>query len=102
MASRSDLNTKLKELIGNDHVYFQPPENIKLQYPCIIYNIDTGDTQYSDDMPYTFKRRYQLMFITKDPDNVLIDKIALSFPQIRFDRSYCSDNLNHYIYKLYY
>lgn len=101
MASRSDLNTKLKELLGNDHVYFQPPESVKLQYPCIVYRLDTGDTQYAADMPYTFARRYNLTFISKNPDSELIDKIAMSLPSIRLDRYFPSDNLNHYVYKLY-
>ena len=102
MASRLDLQDELEELIGNDHVYFQPPESIKLQFPCIIYNLDSGDTQFAMDLPYTFTRRYELMFITKDPDSELIDKIAKTFPMIRFERFYASDNTNHYIYKLYY
>jgi hypothetical protein len=102
MGSRLDLQDKLIELIGNNHVYFQPPESVKLQFPCIIYNLDSGDTQFAMDLPYTFTRRYEIMFITKDPDSELIDKIAKAFPMIRFDRSYCTDNLNHYTYKLYY
>lgn len=101
MGSRYDLHDKLKELIGNDHVYFQPSESVKLVFPCIVYNLDTGDTQYAADMPYTFTRRYQLMYISKNPDSELIDKIAKSLPSIRFDRFYASDNINHYIYKLY-
>lgn len=101
MASRHDLHDKLKELMGNDHVYFQPPETLKLQFPCIIYQLDTGDTQFSDDMPYYFTRRYQLTLVTKDPDSELIDKIATSLPSIRLDRFFTAENMNHYIYKLY-
>lgn len=102
MDRRNYLHLKLKELIGNDHVYFQPPENIKLKYPCFIYNLSSGLTTHADDKPYLFRRRYELMFITKNPDNELIDKIAFSFPTIEFDRWYTSDNLNHYVYHFYF
>ena len=34
--TRLDLQSYLKTLTAN--VYFQPPENVKLNYPCIIYD----------------------------------------------------------------
>ena len=102
MSRRLELHSELEKLLGSKNVYFQPPESFKLHYPCFRYNVDTGDTQYANDMPYIFQRRYQLMYITKDPDDELVDKIAMAFPTIRFDRTYTSDNLNHYVYNLYY
>lgn len=102
MSRRLELHAELEKLLGSKNVYFQPPESFKLHYPCFIYKVDTGDTQYANDMPYIFKRRYQVMYITKNPDDELIDKIAMSIQTIRFDRSYTADNLNHYVYNLYY
>lgn len=102
MASRESLSNELRALLGSTNVYFQPPESTKIKYPCIIYNLDTGDTQFADNKPYTFTRRYQITYICKDPDSDTIDKIAKHFPRIVFDRHFASDNLNHYTYKLYY
>ena len=38
--------------VCTDNVYFQPPTNIKLEYPCIVYKRDFADTEFADDNPY--------------------------------------------------
>jgi hypothetical protein len=92
----------LEGLIGSRNVYFQPPESVKLAYPCIVYGRDTiGVTEFADDKPYHHQVRYALTVIDKNPDSILLDKIA-SLPMCRFDRHFTKDNLNHDAYKLYF
>lgn len=101
MASRISLQWELERVLNSKNVYHQPPESLKMKYPCVVYELDTGDTQFADDKPYTFTRRYNLTLMDKDPDCYLIDKLAKHFPTIVFDRHFTSDGLNHYVYKLY-
>ena len=49
MASRHELHDELKELLGTNRCYFQPPESIKLEYPCIIYKRDPSDILRADN-----------------------------------------------------
>lgn len=100
VSRREELNELFKEITNN--VYFQPPESVKLKYPCIIYNLNSADSQYADDFAYRFKRRYDVMYITKNPDDENVDKIAKYFKYIKFDRWFASGGLNHYNYNLYY
>jgi len=102
MARRLKLHQELTEELGITNCYFQPPESIKLNYPCVIYKIGTGDTQFADDKPFLFRRRYDLILISKDPDEELVDKIAYHFPLSRFGRFYATDNLNHWTFSIYY
>jgi hypothetical protein len=102
MRPRKELNDIFKQILGNDHVYFQPPENVKLKYDCIIYSLDSGDIQFADNKSYHYMRRYDVLYICKNPDSELIDKIPQSFPLIRFNRFYASEGLNHYSYTLYF
>ena len=102
MARRIELQEKLEALLGNRHVYFQPPESLKLVYPCIIYRRDTGNTRYANDMPYNFNNRYSITYITKDPDDPFVETLAYAFSKIEHDRFYISDNLNHDVFTLYY
>ena len=102
MASRLELHEELCGLLGSSNVYFQPPETVKLKYPCIVYQRNTGDTQFANNMPYTFTIQYQVMVITKDPDTDLIEKIATHFPMSRMDRHFTSQNLNHDTFVIYY
>lgn len=102
MDRRLELDSELRTLLGSNHVYFQPPESLKLKYPCYIYNRSGNDVLRADDHPYRRIPRYDLVYITYDPDDPLIDETEDHFVMCRFDRYYTSDNLNHYSYDLYY
>ena len=99
MGQRVDLNAIFKTFTNN--VYFQPPEDISLQYPCIIYSRTYGDTQFANDKPYSLRTRYQVMVLDQNPDSEIPGKVAL-LPTCVFDRHYVKDNVNHDVYKLYY
>ena len=100
--TRLDLDAELRDAIGNSNVYFQPPESIKLKYPCIVYELADLDSSYADDKRYRIHDRYSVTFITKDPDHSLIREFPDLFLHCRFNRFYMADNLNHYNYTVYY
>lgn len=83
-------------------MYFQPPETVKMQYPCIVYNRSSGDTLYADNGPYSFTPSYEITVIDKDPDSPLPNAVATGFEMIRFNRHFTVNNLNHDTFILYY
>jgi hypothetical protein len=101
MAPRSELQELLKDLLGSEHVYFQPPETVKLSYPCIIYERNRVNIRHANDKPYLHKKRYQVMIIDRDPDSEIPDKVA-NLPLCSFDRFFTADNLNHDVYNLFF
>ncbi len=106
MGSRLELQALLQSIIGvrednKPNVYFQPPETVKMNYPCIVYSRNLASTKFADNMAYLRKIRYQILVIDKNPDSVIPEKIAM-LPMCLFDRHYASDNLNHDAYNLYY
>lgn len=102
MGSRVNLQTELEAVLGSRNVYFQPPETLKIQYPCIIYELSNIQTVKANNRIYINKHRYQLTIIHSDPDNTLKDGILFAFRYCSFDRVYKADNLYHYVYNLYY
>lgn len=96
--SRLDLSKWFHALCPN--VYFQPPESVKLKYPCIIYERRSGDTTYADDSTYRFVYSYTVTYIDPNPDSVVPEKIA-QLPMCKMDRCFTSDNLNHSIFIIY-
>ena len=52
MGSRIDLQSKLEDILGSRNVYFQPPENLKIKYPAIIYSLNNINLRFADNMPY--------------------------------------------------
>ena len=100
MASRLSLEKKLQEILGNKHVYYEPPENYKLSYPCFVYFLDDIDRRSADNMGYMITKRYQITLIDRLPDNPAIDRL-MGLPGCSFERSYKSNNLEHYVVTLY-
>lgn len=99
MAPRLELHQLLETFV--DNVYFQPPTNIQLQYPCIIYKRDYADTKFADDQPYSYITRYMVTVIDRDPDSEIPGKVA-AIPRSLFNRFYTADNLNHDVYSVFF
>ena len=103
MKSRLDLQNDLVDILGSNHVYFQPPEDCKIKYPCFIYERNNVNVKHADDVKYIKAMQYELMYISKDPDtNAFIEKVLDSFKYCSHTRHFVSDNLNHEVFDLYY
>lgn len=101
MAPRLDLQALLVDLLGSNHVYFQPPPSVAMEYPCIVYHRATIETDFADNIPYSHKKRYELTVIYKDPDDDLPDKVA-KLPSCTHERFFTADNLNHDVFNLFF
>ena len=99
--TREALQALLEELLGSRNVYFQPPESVKLKYPCIVYERSDIRTVRADNLPYLKHKRYTVTYIDEDPDSKIPDKL-LELERCGFDRHLTSDNLNHDVFTLYY
>lgn len=97
----TDIMIDIDPSYGANHVYFQPPESMVINYPCIVYERSTGDTQFADDNSYIFKIRYQITAIDINPDSKIFQKIAM-IPGATMDRHYVADNLHHDVFNLYF
>lgn len=101
MDRRLILHQKLLDLLGTTDVYFQPPESIKMGYPCIIYTISGDDPLFANGVPYVNKTQYTVMLIDKNPESVFHSKL-LQLPLCRMNRKYVVNNLHHYVYTIYF
>ena len=102
MASRLELQRRLEEILGSNNVYYQPPENVRMKYPCFVYEQYTTFNPHADDKSYLYLPGYQVTIIDYDPDSPLKEKIINSIPMCRWSRHYVSDNLNHDVFVVYY
>jgi len=101
MDSRLELQAKLVELLGSNHVYYQPPESLKLEYPAIVYFKSKIETKKANNSNYLKLTKYDITVIDKRPDNPVIDKL-IELPYCSYDRPYKADGLNHDSLTLYY
>lgn len=99
MTTRIEFHNILCDILGNDHVYYQPPEKIKIVYPAIIYNRKNIEKVYADNFDYLRGHTYQVIVIDKNPDSEIVEKI-LSLPYTSYERHYVSDGLNHDVFNI--
>lgn len=101
MGTRLELQRKLEELLESRHVYYQPPSNVKIEYPAIIYSKSKIGKDNANNTAYRLTTRYDVIVVDKHPDNAVIQKL-LMLPYCSYDRYYASDNLNHDSLTLYF
>jgi hypothetical protein len=99
--NREELHRILVDILGSRNVYFQPPESIKLKYPCIIYERSYIQTVKADNTKYIEIKEYTVTVIDEDPDSEIPDKL-IKLPYCSFSRHFVYDNLNHDVFTLYF
>ena len=99
---RLKLQTLLQSLLPQGSLaYFQPPTNVELGYPCIIYTLDNTDIIFAGNKPYRAVDRYKVTCIDRDPDSDIRNKVA-ALPMVSFSTKFTADNLHHTVYTLYF
>lgn len=102
MDKRLTLHAELIRILGSNNVYFQPPESLKMKYPCIRYKKARPRINHADDIRYFKKDHYELTVIDTNPDTDIADKITDNFKFCSIERYYNSNNLTHIALDLYY
>ena len=100
MGNRLKLHSLLLSIIG-PNVYYQVPSTFTMQYPCVKYSMDKIDNEHANDSVYRQDIRYSLIVMSKNVDDVIVDKIS-KLPKCSFDRHYVQDNIHHTSFNLYY
>lgn len=102
MGRRLDLQTLLSALLpSGKKAYFQPPANVALVYPCIVYKRDDIQPAFADNSPYRRTTRYMVTVIDQDPDSDIVEQVA-ALPLCSHNRAFSVDNLNHDIFMLFF
>ena len=57
MNRRYELHAVLEGILGSGNVYFQPPENLKVRYDCIVYERCESVTVHAGNAPYRLLHR---------------------------------------------
>ena len=97
MGTRLELQALLAGLEDGLNVYFQPPTDVLMNYPAIVYNRNYQQAEFADNNPYSRKIRYQITVIDRDPDSPIPDMVA-ELPMTTYVRHYTTEGLNHDIY----
>ena len=102
MANRLDLHEELCEVLGSRNVYYQPPASVQMKYDAIRYSLSGKNLKRADDAIYRITNEYSGVYITRDPESTIPDKLLYHFKMISFGSPYTADNLTHFPFTIYY
>jgi hypothetical protein len=97
--TRLTLQTELENILGSSNVYYNPPENKKMKFPCIVYKLEFIDNKHANNNKYIDYTTYKIYVISKDVDHPAV-KAILNLPSTRFVTRYTRDGLYHDIINL--
>lgn len=100
--SREELQAMLQEFLGSEHVYFQPPESIRMKYPAIIYDLYRVNQRFASDRQHIGFPGWSITIIDRNKDVDWVSKMLESFKYCSVERIYVADNLAHYAFIVYY
>lgn len=101
MSKRVELQGILEEVLGSRNVYFEPPSNVRMKYPAIVYTRKNIDNLSADNSVYKQDTAYEVIVIDSDPDSRIVYDIS-RLPKCRHTSHYEADNLNHDLFIIYY
>lgn len=101
--NRLELQEKLEEFLGSSNVYYQPPANVRMNYPAIVYTRDRIAANHANNRIYKTSTKYDVQIIGYDPDDEMVENFLEAFgTYCAMDRQFVSDGLYHWCFSLYY
>jgi|LakMenEpi03Aug12_release.lakeMendotaPanAssembly.Ray.scaffolds.fasta_scaffold909286_1 hypothetical protein len=98
MTKRLEFHDALVDILGiEDNVYFQPPENFAVGFPCIVYSYTKPTINRADNQVYRMTETFMVTVIDKEPEGEIWKAIIHRFPQTIFDRTFPSGGSYHTI-----
>lgn len=98
---REQLHSVLVGILGSSNVYYQPPANVKMEFPAIVYRMNSIRRLTANDNVYNLCRSYEVIVVSKTPDSAAVNAI-LELQNATYTRHYVSDNLYHDVITLFY
>ena len=98
---RSVVHSLLQSLTGyGNRIYFNPPETIKMQYPCIVYHRQNLAKRNADNKAYIRYDEYSVTHIYARESEHSISEVLVESDGFEYDRNFYADNLNHDVFTL--
>ena len=96
------LHSALETAFPDLNLYYRPPGNLKLEYPCIVYEPKSPEPAYSNNSAYVIGTRFQLTFLSTLPGYSDVRNIY-SVPGIIVGNTqvYVSSNVVHDVFTIF-
>ena len=96
---RLELQARFEQFTPN--VYYQPPRNVTLKYPCIIYQRQPSIGSHANNSSYITSLPYQITVIDRDPESTIADQLVAMFRYCDETARFTNENLYHVVLTMY-
>lgn len=97
------LHALLQEAFPDVTIYYRPPGNMLLKYPCIVYDKKALEPSFANMTTYVIGTRYQLSFLSELPgyfDAQLMYALHGPSVVITGNDSYETDDIVHDVFTI--
>lgn len=84
------------------NVYFQPPSDVRMNFPAIIYTRDRPFMNKANNGAYMFQWSYRITVVDTTPDSDIPESLVRAFSTCVVDSTAVIEGLNHTYLTLYY
>ena len=100
-AKRAKLHKDIQTLVGDSvKVYFEPVENVKMEYPCVIYRRTRRLHKWALNVKYLDNTEYDIIYVTEDPDDDVVTEL-LKLNMSSYDRRYVTNSMYHDVIQVF-
>ena len=99
ISTRIELQRYLESVLGSRNVYFEPPETLKMKYPCFVYNLSRMNPTKADNLPYRVTQEYDVQYITREPEVDIPMRFAYS-KRFTGGQHFVADGMHHFNYSI--
>jgi len=97
---RDDLDEKLRACFSESpHVYYNPPEKLKMTYPAILYFHTGGRNFHANNIVHAQTHGYKITVVDRDPESPLAKQVS-KIPGVAQGPNYRADNLYHFTFTI--
>lgn len=83
-----------------ENVYYQPPNNLQIKYPCIVYRRKNIGNIHGNNNVYLQNHSFEITVIDYDPDSEITESIS-KLILCRHDRHFKTEGLYHDIFTIF-
>lgn len=102
LKQKTDALVQEFKSLGIENVYFNPPESVRMKYPCVRFRRSGMSTTSANNSRYLILDRYDAVYITYEADDPMVHTIVRHFKHCRHVQQVIKDGLVDENYVLYY
>jgi hypothetical protein len=94
------LQAKLEEVFPECGIFYNPPSNLLLEKPCIVYTLNKLDSTTANNLTYQTGALFQVTVLSNTPGLLDVDRMLKELPMSTHIRTFISEGIVNDIFRV--